>query len=145
YFYLERDTPSGPIVYQPSPVPGPVASVVPPPAPAPGPPPTPAKPTPVAITTPVAPPPAGKPNWCSEDHLKLDELTICATESLWSLDNQLNDVFRKYSDRASDQKAVNDGEAKWVRETRRPCGADEQCITRAYLTRITIFNALLLR
>ena len=150
YFYFGADEPSGGTVYTPSSVPGPVASVVPPPAPAPGPPPTPAKPTPVAITTPVASPPpalpsAAKPNWCSEDHLKPDEVTICATASLWGLDAQLNDVYRKYSATVSDAKALADDEVKWVRETRRPCAADPDCITKAYLARTAYFNVLLAR
>jgi uncharacterized protein len=86
-----------------------------------------------------------KPTWCSEDHLKPDELTICATESLWSLDNQLNDVFRKYSATVPDPKALGDDEAKWVRETRRPCGADQQCIAGAYQHRILYFTASMLK
>jgi hypothetical protein len=89
--------------------------------------------------------PGVKPDWCSEDHLKQDELTICATQSLWALDNQLNDVFRKYSATVSDPKALSDDEAKWVREIRRPCAADQQCITKVYLARIATFNVFLLR
>jgi hypothetical protein len=166
--YSDSDNSNGGTVYQPSSVPGPVASVVPPPSPAPVSPPAPAKPAPVAITTPapsstpapapakpttvaittpVAPAPApasaAKPNWCSEDHLKQDELTICATESLWALDSQLNDVYRKYSGTASDPKAVGDDEIKWVRDTRRPCAADPQCIAKAYQGRIAFFVASL--
>jgi hypothetical protein len=154
--YSDSDSSSGGTVYQPSSVPGPVASavpgpvasVVPPPSPAPVSPPAPAKPTPVAIAT-SAPPPtpasAAKPNWCSEDHLKQDELTICATETLWGLDGQLNDVYRKYSGTTSDPKAVADDELKWVRETRRPCATDPDCIAKAYLARIAYFNTLLAR
>ena len=162
YFYFEPDASSERTVYTPSSVPGPVASVVPapsvapPPGPAPGPPPTPPKVTPVAINTPVAvntpvappapaPAPGVKPDWCSEDHLKPDELTICATQSLWGFDKQLNEVFRKFAATVADPKALNDDEAKWVRETRRPCGTDADCITRAYVGRTAYFNVLLLR
>ena len=156
YFYFGADEPSGGTVYTPSSVQVPVAEVtpspvaLPPPGPAPGPPPTPAKPTPVTITTPVAPPmpappSAPRPNWCNEDHLKPDELTICATASLWGLDAQLNDVFRKYSATVSDTKALADDEGKWMRETRRPCAADPDCINKAYLGRIAYFNGLLAR
>jgi TIR domain len=158
--YSDTDSSSGGTVYQPSSVPGteasvvpgPVASVVPPPSPAPVSPPAPAKPAQVAIATPAPPPTpapapasAAKPNWCSEDHLKQDELTICATASLWGLDSQLNDVYRKYSSTASDPKAVGDDELKWVRETRRPCATEADCINRAYLARIAYFNTLLAR
>jgi hypothetical protein len=158
YFYFEPDAPSDGTVYTPSSVPGPVASVVPapsvapPPGPAPGPPPTPPKVTPVAINTPVAvntpvapPAPGVKPDWCSEDHLKPDELTICATQSLWGFDKQLNEVFRKYAATVADQKALSDDEAKWVRETRRPCGTDADCIMKAYLVRTAYFDVMLLR
>jgi hypothetical protein len=155
YFYFEPAPPKGGNVYMPSSLPGPVASVVPAPAvavaPPPGPaprPPSPPKITPAVLTTPVppsapAPALAGKPNWCSEDHLKEDELTICATEDLWALDAQLNDVFRKVSDRAPDAKDLGDDEAKWVRETRRPCAANQGCIAHAYKDRIVYFTAWL--
>jgi uncharacterized protein YecT (DUF1311 family) len=86
-----------------------------------------------------------KPTWCSEDHLKLDELAICATESLWALDSQLNEAFGKYSATVPDPKALSDDEAKWVRETRRPCGVDEQCLARAYHSRILYFTASMLK
>jgi uncharacterized protein YecT (DUF1311 family) len=149
YLYFDPDAPGGGTVYKPSSVPGPVASVVPPPGPAPGPSPTAPKLTPVVVTTPVppstpAPAFAGKPDWCSEDHLKPDELTICASESLWAFDNQLNDVFRKVSDRTADQKAaLSEDEGKWVHEIRRPCGTDRACIANAYRDRISYLTASL--
>jgi uncharacterized protein len=102
----------------------------------------------VAVNTPAAPiqpaPASGiKPDWCSEDHLKPDELTICATQGLWALDNQLNDVFRKYAATVADRKALSDDELKWVRDSRRPCGADPQCIAKAYQDRAAYFTAAL--
>jgi uncharacterized protein len=99
-------------------------------------------PSPASIATPTSASGA-KPNWCGGDHLRPDEVTICATESLWPYDNRLRDAYKNVKDKSTDLKALEDDENKWMRNVRGPCLTTQSCIVRVYLDRIAYLNASL--
>lgn len=86
-----------------------------------------------------------QPRWCLSQNLKPDELRICASQALWTLDNQLNDLFQTVltMTAGSDKRAaLRDEENIWVKDTRGACIQDENCILAKYQERIAYFNKL---
>jgi uncharacterized protein YecT (DUF1311 family) len=86
-----------------------------------------------------------QPPWCLTQNLKPDELRICATPALWTLDNQLNELFSKVLSKmaAPDKRqALRDEESMWVKNTRGACIQDENCILARYRERIDYLNKL---
>jgi hypothetical protein len=83
-----------------------------------------------------------QPGWCQDPNLKPEELRVCATPGLLVLDKQLDDLFDGLLRRASsDQRqTLRADEGKWLRETRGPCGQDDDCLYKVYRERITYFT-----
>jgi hypothetical protein len=83
-----------------------------------------------------------QPTWCSNQNLKPDERRICATQALWTLENQLDVLYRAVLKIAPDKRAaLNAEENIWLRE-RGGCVQDENCIRAKYRERIAYFNKL---
>ena len=81
---------------------------------------------------------AQAPDWCrSQGGKNAAERTICATRSLWSLDEQLNVAYGNAEDRLGSQRQqLQSSQANWLRGTRNACGASVNCLSRAYRNRI---------
>jgi uncharacterized protein len=78
------------------------------------------------------------PDWCNNNGSKNPaERTICATASLWHLDDQLNLSYAFAHERLSAaQKNILEGsQANWLRATRNACGADVDCLAKAMQSR----------
>jgi uncharacterized protein len=78
------------------------------------------------------------PNWCDNRGSKNPaERTICATESLWHLDDQLNLSYSFAHERlsAAQKKILEGSQASWLRATRDACGADVDCLATAMQSR----------
>jgi TIR domain len=85
-----------------------------------------------------------QPGWCKDPNLKPEELRVCATPGLLVLDKQLDDLFDGLLRRASsDQRqTLRADEGKWLRETRGPCGQDDDCLYKVYRERVAYLNSL---
>jgi uncharacterized protein len=74
------------------------------------------------------------PPWCDNRGSKNPaERTICATESLWHLDDQLNLSYAFAHERlsAAQKKILEGSQASWLRATRDACGTDVDCLAKA--------------
>jgi uncharacterized protein YecT (DUF1311 family) len=86
-----------------------------------------------------------QPPWCLTQNLKPDELRVCASPALWTLDNQLNKLFQSVLNMTAapdKRQALRDEETIWVKDTRGACIQDENCILARYRERIAYFNKL---
>jgi uncharacterized protein YecT (DUF1311 family) len=90
------------------------------------------------------PGPSTQPRWCLEKTLKPDELRICASQSLWMLDKQLNELFNTaLASTAVDKRdALMKEESQWVLGTRGGCIQDENCIAASIMERIAYLTKL---
>ena len=85
-----------------------------------------------------------QPGWCLSQNLKPDELRICASQPLWTLDNQQADLFQTALKIAAPDKrvALRDEQNSWLKNTRGGCVQDESCLLAKYRERIAYFNKL---
>jgi uncharacterized protein len=78
------------------------------------------------------------PDWCDEQSSKNGaERTICATKSLWILDDELNNAYQTAEGSIGGQKSqLVSSQRNWLSVTRNGCGASVGCLTSAYRSRI---------
>jgi hypothetical protein len=98
----------------------------------------PAEATPASIGSTV------QPGWCQDPNLKPEELRVCATPGLLVLDKQLGELFDGLKRRLPSEQVqtLSADEGKWLRETRGPCGQDDDCLYKVYRERIAYLNSL---
>jgi uncharacterized protein len=82
------------------------------------------------------------PDWCDEQGSKVAaERTICATKSLWMLDDNLNVAYEDALGRVGGRRGqVQSAQREWVRVTRNGCGGDVACLTAVYNRRIRVLE-----
>jgi uncharacterized protein len=81
---------------------------------------------------------SSQPPWCSEGGSKnAAERTICATRSLWNLDDTLNLSYAFAKDRlpAAEKRILESSQLNWLRGTRDACGSDVGCLAEAMRSR----------
>ncbi len=85
-----------------------------------------------------------QPGWCKDSTLKPEELRVCGTPGLLVLDKQLGELFDGAKRRLPSEQAqaLNADEGKWLRETRSPCGQNDDCLYKVYRDRITYLSSL---
>lgn len=85
-----------------------------------------------------------RPPWCStQKSLNAAERTICASQSLGDLDNQLSLIFASALKSVGKQRArLQKTQADWVRVTRNGCNDDDTCLTDVYQRRIAIVRSI---
>ena len=85
-----------------------------------------------------------QPGWCQDPNLKPEELRVCATPGLLVVDKELDDLFDGLLRRAStDQRqTLRADQGKWLRETRGPCGQNDDCLYKVYRERIAYFTSM---
>ena len=74
-----------------------------------------------------------RPPWCDNKGAKNPaETTICATQSLWQLDDVLNLSYAFAYDRLSpaQKRIMAASQASWLAKTRNGCGTDVACLAR---------------
>lgn len=80
------------------------------------------------------------PEWCDEQGSKnAAERTICATRSLWVLDDNLNVAYEEALQRGN-QAQLQSSQRDWIRVSRNGCGADVACLTAVYNRRIHVLE-----
>jgi uncharacterized protein YecT (DUF1311 family) len=84
------------------------------------------------------------PSWCvSQSNLNAAERTICDTQRLWELDNQLNLIYRSALTSVGPERArLQRGQEDWVRVTRDGCKDDGSCLADVYERRIGILRSI---
>jgi len=78
------------------------------------------------------------PPWCATVQNKNPaEHTVCATKSLWHLDDQLNLSYAFAHDRlsAEQKKILEASQADWLKQTRNGCKTDVKCLAGAMQSR----------
>ena len=82
------------------------------------------------------------PDWCEDQGSKVAaERTICATKSLWMLDDNLNVAYEDALGRAGGRRGqVQSAQREWIRVTRNGCGGDFACLTAVYNRRIRVLE-----
>lgn len=85
-----------------------------------------------------------RPSWCStQKSLNAAERTICASQSLGDLDNQLSMIFAGALKSVGKERArLQKSQADWVRVTRNGCNDDDICLTDVYQRRIAIVRSI---
>ena len=85
-----------------------------------------------------------RPPWCgTQKSLNAAERTICASQSLSDLDNQLSTIFASALKSVGKQRArLQKTQADWVRVTRNGCNDDDICLTDVYQRRIAIVRSI---
>ena len=85
-----------------------------------------------------------RPAWCStQKNLNAAERTICASQSLSQLDNQLSLIFASALKSVGKERArLQKSQADWVRVTRNGCNDDDICLTDVYQRRIAIVRSI---
>jgi uncharacterized protein len=79
----------------------------------------------------------GRPSWCNSQNLNLAESTICATQTLWDLDYQVNIIYQSaLNSVGSERPRLQRSQQDWVRVTRNGCNADDSCLEDVYGRRI---------
>jgi uncharacterized protein len=84
------------------------------------------------------------PSWCStQQTFDQAEKTICATQSLWALDTELNDTYEGAEYMlthagGAQVPALKSSQAQWLTDVRNPCGNSVVCLTNAYHARIDV-------
>src|SRR5262245_15879280 len=79
------------------------------------------------------------PNWCGNQVSKnAAERTICATQSLWYLDDTLNlsYAFAKSRLSAAQQRTLEASQVNWLHGTRDACGSNAGCLARVMQSRM---------
>jgi len=79
------------------------------------------------------------PEWCDEQGSKnAAERTICATRSLWLLDDVLNNAYQEAEKKIGGQRQqLVSSQVNWLKVTRNGCGANVGCLTNVYNSRIS--------
>jgi uncharacterized protein len=82
------------------------------------------------------------PDWCEDQGSKVPaERTICATKSLWVLDDNLNVAYEDALGRVGRRRGqVQSAQRDWIRVTRNGCGGDVACLTAVYNRRIHVLE-----
>ena len=85
-----------------------------------------------------------RPSWCgTQKSLNAAERTICASQSLSDLDNQLSTIFASALKSVGKERArLQKTQADWVRVTRNGCNDDDICLTDVYQRRIAIVRSI---
>ena len=85
-----------------------------------------------------------RPPWCStQKSLNAAERTICASQSLSQLDNQLSMIFTSALKSVGKERArLQKSQADWVRVTRNGCNDDDICLAEVYQRRIAIVRSI---
>jgi uncharacterized protein len=99
----------------------------------------------VSLVASVAPVQAqSRPHWCSsQGSMNAAERTICATRSLWSLDDQLNIIYQSALNSVGNERArLVRSQEDWVRVTRNECNDDDTCLRDVYDRRIAIVRSI---
>jgi uncharacterized protein len=79
------------------------------------------------------------PNWCGNQGSKnAAERTICATQSLWYLDDTLNLSYAFAYDRlnAEQKRILQASQVSWLHGTRNACGGNADCLARVMQSRM---------
>jgi uncharacterized protein len=75
--------------------------------------------------------------------LNAAERTVCNTQSLWPLDEQLNLIFESALKSVGKERArLEKSQADWVRVTRNGCNGDDICLQDVYQRRIDIVRSI---
>ena len=81
-----------------------------------------------------------RPSWC-HGSLNAAENTICDTQRLWALDDQLNTEFRFVLSDGDDKEGARASQRAWLL-ARNGCEIDVKCLEAVYRSRIAFLSTM---